>query len=229
VTTGLLLCDHIPNHLQDIQGDYDEMYASLLSGINVKTYFVCDGVFPSDVNECDSWLIGGSRRSVYEKESWIRRLFDMALEIHEKRIKAVGICFGHQLFAQAAGGAVRRSENGWCLGNCEFNVPDSAALMGAPQHFRMLMLCRDQVTRLPEKAILFAQHEKCVNAGFLLGSHCLCIQGHPEFSNEYLEAVIKDRKGIIPESVANAALQSLLGKTDHHIISNWLRNHLLSK
>ena len=93
----------------------------------------------------------------------------------------------------------------------------------------MLMLCRDQVTQLPQNAVLFAQHEQCAIAGFVLGDHCICLQGHPEFSNQYLESVIKDRMDIIPKEVAYSALKSLTEDVDHREIGRWLRSHLVSK
>ena len=227
MTIGLLCCDHIPSHLQGYQGDYDEMYGALLPGMDVKPYYVCDGIFPSDINECDSWLIGGSRSSAYEDKPWIQNLLSLTREILQNQIPLIGICFGHQLIALAAGGEVRRSEGGWTLGNYEFEIlkhPSHAEFTNG--QFRMLMLCQDQVTKLPDQASLFASNNRCPNAGYLLSDHCISMQGHPEFTSSYLKGVINDRKGMIPDDVTRVALNSLSLDTDHREISQWLISFL---
>ena len=39
----------------------------------------------------------------------------------------VGVCFGHQLIAQALGGMVRKSEKGWGLGRHVYDVHRATA------------------------------------------------------------------------------------------------------
>ena len=71
---GLFECDHVDSAYKEKFGDYPNMFTQLFPELEWVCYDVCNGVFPTDLNECDVYFTTGSRRSVYEQEPWIERL-----------------------------------------------------------------------------------------------------------------------------------------------------------
>jgi GMP synthase-like glutamine amidotransferase len=96
------------------------MFMALLGKLDPALEFVVydveGGQYPADVDEVDAYLITGSKSSVYEDKPWIHRLIEFVQELHRRDKKLVGICFGHQLVAQALGGRTGKSPKGWGVG-----------------------------------------------------------------------------------------------------------------
>ncbi len=111
---GILQCGHFPEDLQGESGDYDAMFERLLAGENFDyaTYNVVDGDFPEGPEACDGWLITGSRHGAYEDHDWIPPLEDLIRAIRDAGRPLVGVCFGHQIIAQALGGKVVKFDGG---------------------------------------------------------------------------------------------------------------------
>ena len=57
----------------------------------------------------DLWLITGSSFGVYEKIGWIDKLKNLVQKIYNMKTPLIGICFGHQIIADALGGKVEKS------------------------------------------------------------------------------------------------------------------------
>ncbi len=112
---GVLECDHVEERYRGIAGDYFDMFSSLLDrhGVDLVRYDACDGVLPATPDECDGWIATGSRRSAYDDLAWIHALAAFVRDVHRGATPYVGICFGHQLLAQALDGRVERAPAGW--------------------------------------------------------------------------------------------------------------------
>eukprot|EP00581_Thalassiosira_minuscula_P023326 CAMPEP_0184433658 /NCGR_PEP_ID=MMETSP0738-20130409/404528_1 /TAXON_ID=385413 /ORGANISM="Thalassiosira miniscula, Strain CCMP1093" /LENGTH=115 /DNA_ID=CAMNT_0026799421 /DNA_START=44 /DNA_END=388 /DNA_ORIENTATION=- len=112
---GILLTGHAPEELEPHYGNYIEMFKSLLSGqdFEFEGYKVVDGEFPESVADADGWLITGSKHGVYEDHAWIPPLEGFIREAVTENIPIVGVCFGHQIIAQALGGKVEKFDGGW--------------------------------------------------------------------------------------------------------------------
>ena len=100
---GILQTGRSPDELRAKHGDYDEMFVRLLSGqgFEFKTFPVLDGVLPTQINEADGWLITGSKFGVYEDHDWIAPLEEFLRRAFAAEAPIVGVCFGHQILAQA--------------------------------------------------------------------------------------------------------------------------------
>ena len=103
---GLLECDHVLEKFQHIDGDYQDMFTELLPQIEWQFYDVCNGHFPKSVDECEAYICSGSKHSVYENIAWINRLKEFVFQLYKKQKLFVGVCFGHQILAEALGGKV---------------------------------------------------------------------------------------------------------------------------
>ena len=108
---------HVDDKSVHIAGDYPELFGSLFEGhgIELVRYDLDEHRFPDDLRSCDGWLSSPSRLSTYDPVPWLPDAEDLLREIVAVEAPFVGICFGHQLLAQALGGAVEKSPYGWGL------------------------------------------------------------------------------------------------------------------
>ena len=142
-------------------------------------------------------MITGSKSSVYDDKDWIRSLEGFVRECHAARRKVIGICFGHQLVAQALGGVVGKSDKGWGVGvNC-YSVDQAAFDLADGDRFCLLASHQDQVMTMPPGAQRIATNDHCEVAGMTLGAHMLTFQGHPEFIPEYSREIMNFRHDMI--------------------------------
>ena len=105
---GILETGLLNEKLENDFDSYPEMFASLLNraavDLEYQFFSVVRGEFPDSVDVCDGWLITGSRHGAYEELDWMLKLEALILELVDRRIPLVGICFGHQIVAKALGG-----------------------------------------------------------------------------------------------------------------------------
>lgn len=198
---GILQCGHFPEDLQGESGDYDAMFERLLAGENFDyaTYNVVDGDFPEGPEACDGWLITGSRHGAYEDHDWIPPLEDLIRAIRDADRPLVGVCFGHQIIAQALGGKVVKFDGGWSVGAQTYQFEDGPVTLNAWH--------QDQVVALPDGAQVLASSDFCANAAVAYGDRIYTVQAHPEFTATEVDGLIRKRgPGVVPDALlANAA------------------------
>lgn len=229
---GLLVCDHVSPRFLDVAGDYPDMFRRLFGdhpSIRLVDYDLPAGAMPASADECDGWITTGSRRSVYEDESWIAGLGDLVRSVVEVGRPYVGICFGHQMLAHALGGVVERAPVGWGVGVSEVKVPDPPAWLGVDS-FRILNSYADQIESLPAAAEVLGFSDHCPTAVMTIGDDAVGFQGHPEFDPRYAAALMEHRRGgTIPADVADAGLASLASPPDNHRIADAIVRFLTSR
>jgi GMP synthase (glutamine-hydrolysing) len=197
---GILQTGHAPDPLAQTMGDYPDMFQRLLAGqgFEFRTWAVVDGAFPASVDACEGWLITGSRHGVYEDHPWIPPLEAFIRAAFAARVPVVGICFGHQIVAQAMGGRVERHADGWAVGPTDYDF--------GGERVRLNAWHRDQVVEAPEGATVIASNDFCANAALLYDDRALTVQAHPEFSPAFVDGLMTTRgKGIVPDAVMAAA------------------------
>lgn len=213
-------------------GGYSEMFEALLAPLDPSIVFtsypVIDDVIPGAVDEQDGWLIGGSKYGVYEDLPWIEPLKDFIRRASAAGVPVVGICFGHQIIAEALGGRVEKSGKGWGLGALSYHLTERGPWMTeAPADLRIHAMHQDQVVEKPEGARVLMQSEFCEYAGLAYGDTVFSMQPHPEFSPEFSHDLIKLRRGQgVPEPVADAALETLGAPVDSKIAGQWIVDFL---
>ena len=115
---GILQTGRSPESTVQKHGDYDAFFKRYLEGrgFDFVTYAVVDGEFPKTPQCADGWLITGSRFGVYEDHNWITPLEEFLRETFVAERPIFGVCFGHQILAQALGGKVEEFSGGWSVG-----------------------------------------------------------------------------------------------------------------
>ena len=176
-----------------------------------KTFNILDSVFPENHLECDGWIVTGSPHGVYEEHSWIPKVSDLINDIYRAKIPIFGVCFGHQLIAQALGGHVEKSIKGWGLGLHTYEINNKTDYMVNLTEEVTLNIChQDQVLQVPEGATIYASSEFCRNAGFYINDKVLTMQAHPEFLVDFIKALLNARREVtIPKEFVDPALVKL--------------------
>ena len=112
---GILNADELTPDVEEKFGNYNTMFESLFSNslFEFNFYQVTQKTFPENINECDAYLISGSKYSAYDNFPWVDLLKEFIVKLNENNRKLIGICFGHQIIAEALGGKVIKSLDGW--------------------------------------------------------------------------------------------------------------------
>lgn len=191
MTINILLCDTFPGLLPPYIPSYVSMFTKLFDAtdqqMEYRIYKAMEGHLPDDITVGSLYLITGCNLSAYDDVEWIKQLLRWIVRAHELRAKLVGICFGHQIIAQALGGKVEKSAKGWGVGVRESSIVggDTVQKFFPDKKLRLLYNHHDQVVLLPAEAELMAQSPFCPVDSFRIGSHILTFQGHPEYIPEY--------------------------------------------
>lgn len=205
---GILECGQLAEELENKFGRYDAMFATLLAGngFEFENYAVLNNQFPESVDTCDGWLVSGSKHGAYEAHDWIPPLEDFIRESYASNIAIAGICFGHQIMAQALGGKVIKFPKGWGVGHTVYAMDEKSL---DPQ-LELLAMHQDQVVEVPPEASVIATSDFCANAGLAYKGNALSFQPHPEFTPEFMRDLIvfKMSEGF-SETIGKAALASI--------------------
>ncbi len=189
------------------------------------TFSVVRGEMPESIDLCDGWLITGSRHGVYDDLPWMPPLEDFVRDLAAAEKPLIGVCFGHQIVADALGGKVVKSDKGWGVGLHRYRIDAPQDWMGeTPESVGIYAFHQDQIVELPPSARVFASSEFCPYAGLAYGDSIISVQAHPEFETAYEEALLDAYGGgILPTEVTAAARASMAGgrRADTRLLANW--------
>lgn len=215
----------VPASLADTFSTYPQMIEAALkrggATPEITVVGVAQGEALPDPQTLEAVVITGSSAGVYEDHAWLPGLRDFLRRAYAAQTRMIGICFGHQIIADALGGEVRKSEKGWGLGRHTYDV------LAAPPVFdpgveTLSIACshQDQVITPPEGARVVLRSEFAPNAGLLYDNDAiLTLQPHPEFEDDYARALIDLREGRAPEATLAKARDSMATPSDSAILA----------
>jgi GMP synthase-like glutamine amidotransferase len=227
VKLAILVTGAPPPALAERFGRYPEMFRRLLGeDFDYSSYDVTAGELPVEVGAHEAYLATGSPAGVHDRLPWIGPAAQF-LRMAKGRAKLVGICFGHQLMAEAFGGHVEKSEKGWGVGLHTYPIVrrepwmDEASLISIPASHQ------DQVVLQPPRTEVIASSIFTPYAALAWRDQpAVSFQFHPEFEPDYAKALIESRRERVPN--ADAAIASLDRPNDRQRVGEWIRRFLLS-
>jgi GMP synthase-like glutamine amidotransferase len=217
-----------PPDLARRHGGYPQMLQRLLTPhmaeADYATARVFEGETPPPASSVDGVLITGSPAGVYEGHSWIAPLKDYLRQAAALRRPQVGICFGHQIMAEAFGGRVEKSDKGWGVGVHDYAVGGAASWMTpAAQRIACAVSHQDQVVELPPSARRLAGSAFCENGVIAYeDAPAISFQMHPEFEPAFGRDLLNARRGRIAAPLAETAMQSYDRPSDRALIARWI-------
>ena len=211
-----------PGRLADQFGDYPAMFRKLLGdGFEVERFDVAVGQLPT--NAPHAYLITGSPAGVYDPLPWIGPLQHFIRAAKDS--KMVGICFGHQVMAEALGGQVEKSDKGWGAGLHRYSIVRSEPWMDGASDIAAPASHQDQVVIQPPNTEVVATSPFTEYAALAWTDRpAISFQFHPEFSPAFAKALIEQRYDIVPDP--DAATASLDAPNDSARVGRWIRNFL---
>ena len=225
---GVLKTGAPPNGVDQF-GTYPEMFRKLLGGTayDYATFAVDEGEWPATPEACDAYLITGSASGVYDGTPWIGELMGFLREA-KGRAPLVGVCFGHQVMAEAFGGKVIKSPKGWGVGEQTYAVLRRAPWMDEARDVRLPGSHQDQVVEAPPGAEVIAANDFTPFGALAYRDQpAISIQLHPEFEPDYAIALIENRRGVsLTDEQADRAVASYRTPDDRHRVAGWIRKFL---
>lgn len=212
ITVGLLRMTEFVDPDTEPHGPYRRLVADMFAGhdVEVVDIGVVDGDGPASIHEFDGWVISGSPASVDDDEEWIRTAEQIVRDVVAAERPLLGICFGHQLIAQALGGRVERAPTGWGVGPQRYETTVLPPWLAPDDHpLTILAMHRDQVVEAPSDAVVWSTADYCPNAGMMIGERTWTIQGHPEFTPALVGAIAGRRRRSIGTEVVDRMLPRL--------------------
>jgi GMP synthase (glutamine-hydrolysing) len=180
----------------------------------VESYKLSEGRFPPSVSASvpgyDGVVISGSQTSVYDDRDWIHEAIEWVRRAHAADVPMLGICWGHQLLAQALGGRVvdvGEHELGY---RTVTRLGEDPLFEGIPREFTSFETHSDRVAERPPGARTLARNGYGLQA-MRIGS-AYGVQFHPEYDRETAEWVIRGKD--LPDDRIAAALD---GVTDEAV------------
>lgn len=213
-----------PGRLAEQFGDYPGMFASLLGpGFEVRNFNVQAGELPDEAAAQTAFLITGSPAGVYENLEWIEPLMQFIRAAHTS--KMVGICFGHQIMAEALGGHVEKSARGWGAGLHRYEIVRRQPWMDGDETVAGPASHQDQVVVQPPRTQVLARSDFTPLAALAwTDRQAISFQFHPEFSPKFAKALIEQRFDLVPDP--EGAITSLDGPNDNARVGGWIRRFL---
>lgn len=232
---GVLLAGPVNEKLVGTYGEYDRVFRDFLSphdpSLEFPAWRVFDGELPAGPDEADAWIISGSRHGVYDGFDWIEPLKDFIRACRDAGAPMIGVCFGHQIMAEALGGRAEKSEKGWGLGPHDYDVGDMPGWTPPPPaRLTIHALHQDQVTALPPDATRVASSPFCENAALIYGDperpYGISIQPHPEFSDGWTRDLLDVRKDAFPPDLHAEALRRTGAPLSRDWAARWFLAYL---
>ena len=228
ISIGILETGVPPTDLAGRFGRYDAMVRRMLRrDFRYRTYAVAAGERPARPEDHDAYVVTGSSAGVYDDLPWIRPLEDFIRAAHG-RVALVGLCFGHQVMAEALGGRVEKSRSGWGLGLHDYDVTAPQPWMDGARRISVAASHQDQVVAAPPGAIVLCASTFTPYAGLgYAGGQAISFQFHPEFERGMAEALVELRRDRLPDPAeADRMLASLAGPSDAARVAGWIRRFL---
>jgi GMP synthase (glutamine-hydrolysing) len=199
-TILLVKCGTTAAEVRLSHGDYDRWFLRALAPAGARARAIeahAGAPLPARAGGADAVVVTGSPRSVSERAPWMLAAAGWLREQAERDTPVLGVCFGHQLLAEAYGGAVARSPRGREIGTVRCTLTAAGRgdplFAGMPGAFDAQATHEDEVVRLPPGAVLLATNGWSRVQAFRIGPNVRAVQFHPEMDAASMAATVSAR------------------------------------
>jgi GMP synthase (glutamine-hydrolysing) len=209
---GILVTGEPVPNVREKRGPFARMIEQTLAGAwggSIELLDAEKGERPS-VEGLAALVVTGSPASVTSRAPWILDTEAALAAFVRAGAPTLGICFGHQLLAQALGGSVEKNPRGREIGTVDLEVVESDALFSeAPQWLRVNMSHIDSAERLPEGARVLGRTRLDPHGAVRFGERAWGVQFHPEFDGDIVRGYIDARReAIVGEGIDVSSLRA---------------------
>lgn len=159
---------------------------------------VYKNIIPSLEPDISSIIITGSDAMVSDRRSWSVATEKWLRSVAHKGIPILGICYGHQLLAQALGGTVDYHPDGKEYGEVDIALNregEKDPLLGVlPSKFSGYAVHSQTIIKLPPKARVLANNTFEASHAVRFSEKVWGVQFHPEFNGEITKIHIEEER-----------------------------------
>lgn len=199
------------------RGQFAEWIRTTVEETRSATYDVVDPrVEPlGPPNGHHAVIITGSPAHVQDREPWMLHTEQWLRDVVKMGRPTFGICFGHQILAQALGGVVAKNPRGREIGTAtvRLRISDDPIVMGLPSAFHAQVSHVDTVLQAPEGAESLAHSDLDDKHILRFSPSCYGVQFHPEFDSDIVRGYISTRhelllsEGLDPHAIHDAVVE----------------------
>ena len=198
---ALLVADFVNPEFLPIAGDLSGIFQRFFAcypHVSLHSYPVWQNQFPL-VKDYDTFIITGSRFSIFADLPWVNNLKILVNEALSERRKVLGFCFGHQLLAHVLGGDVKAfPQNCGNYGLLDLCVAHTTEWMRPMlNNYKLLFNHKYFVCQLPDDVKVLAATPDYIQM-FVYQDLAFGLQAHPEYSIEYQRAIMGDNESLTP-------------------------------
>ena len=195
-----------PPGVRDRHGDFDDWIAHGAGFVRaeVDVIDVQGGDSLGPIGDATGVVVTGSSAFVSERESWSVRTEQWLAEVVRAGAPVLGICYGHQLLAQALGGRVGRNPQGREIGTVRVDLgaagrAEDPLLGPGPEIVDVHATHVESVLELPEGAVLLGSNAADAHHAFAYGLRAWGVQFHPEFDSGVMRGYLAERAEVLRE------------------------------
>lgn len=196
---AILKTGSAPEAIRLQHGDFEDWFRILLAASQLPIICIdaTSGRLP-DPSQYAGVVVTGAAAMVTDHLPWSDDSAAWLRRVHEQKIPLLGVCYGHQLLADALGGVVADNPGGRIIGGYRF-VAESAARRDVlfaplPEEFSVQKTHCQQVVRLPPGAVGLGATPGDPYAAFRMGRSSWGVQFHPEFSSAVTAQYVAARR-----------------------------------
>ena len=189
---------------------------------NVEVVDVYRDHEPPAPEETAAVVVTGSAAMVTNRARWSVEAGRWIAEAVDRGVPVLGICYGHQLMADALGGEVGKNPYGREIGTIEVTLTpegEEDPLLGVLAPAAEVQSTHvESVLVLPPGARLLATSALDPNQAFAIGPRAWGVQFHPEADAEMIRSYVMGRRNVIaregidPDALIEATRDSGAGR-----------------
>lgn len=195
------------------RGDFEDWFAARL-GRPLRDFHVIDAQRATtlpDPTSADAVLVTGSSATVHEHDPWSDRAGAWLRAAVQSGVPVLGVCYGHQLLADAFGGRTSRNPNGREIGLTTVHIAqDDPLFEGLPPVFPVFETHLDAVVDVPQSARVLAGNARCPVQALAFGPRAWGVQWHPEFDDDAMRHYLHVRRPQIEAELGAGETDRLL-------------------